>query len=136
MSARTASLGLEVIYMPTKKAEKQGPGPDEVNEVRLVGRVAAPPELAELPSGDIIANVRVVVRRPEAAFRGPARVDALECTAWSGRVRRSVASWSAGDLVEVTGALRRRFRRDGAAVQSRWEVELASGRVIRRARSG
>ena len=42
----------------------------DVNEVRLVGRLAADPELRELPSGDTVWNLRVVVepaRRPRRA---------------------------------------------------------------------
>jgi single-strand DNA-binding protein len=109
---------------------------DEINEVRLVGRVAAEPALRELPSGDTLCSVRVVVNRPASAVRGTAKVDALECSTFNGRLRRSVASWGPGDVVEVSGALRRHFFRVGGAVASRWEVELARGRLIRRAKSG
>ena len=63
-------------------------------------------------------------------------VDAIECAAWSAKARRSVITWSADDVVEVTGELHRRFFRAGGAVASRVEVEMASGRVIRRAASG
>jgi single-strand DNA-binding protein len=38
--------------------------------------------------------------------------------------------------VEVVGALRRRFYRSGASVGSRVEVEMSSGRLIRRAARG
>ena len=40
------------------------------------------------------------------------------------------------DVVDVSGALRRRFFRAGTATVSRVEVELARGRIIRRAGSG
>jgi single-strand DNA-binding protein len=63
-------------------------------------------------------------------------VDAIECAAWSARARRSVSSWAAGDVVEVTGELHRRFFRAGGAVASRVEVEMSSGKVRRRAASG
>jgi single-strand DNA-binding protein len=112
----------------TKRSET-----DEVNEVRLVGRVAAEPQLRELPSGDIVCSVRVVVRRPPSAVRGTATVDALECATFDGRLRRSVSAWAPGDVVEVSGALRRRFFRAGGGVASWFEVELARGRLIRRA---
>ena len=108
-----------------------------VNEVRLVGRISQPPEERVLPSGDTVWTFRVVVARPAAdPVKARAGVDALECVAWSGRVRRSVSGWSAGDVVEVTGALRRRFFRTGGAVASRVEVEVGAGRVIRRATNG
>ena len=120
---------------------KKGPEVAEaVNEVRLVGRVSQAPEERILPSGDALWTFRVVVPR---AGSGPASragsrqtVDALECVVWGGRVRRSVTGWAEGDLVEVTGAIRRRFFRAGGATASRVEIDVAGGRVIRRAASG
>jgi single-strand DNA-binding protein len=106
------------------------------NEVRLVGRISQPPEERVLPSGDALWTFRVVVGRSRTAAASRQSVDALECVAWSPRSRRSVSSWSVDDVVEVRGALRRRFFRAGGSVASRVEVEMASGRIIRRAGSG
>ncbi len=108
--------------------EDESPGG---NEVRLVGRVSGDPEEKVLPSGDRLWSFRVVV--PRAAPRGRQSVDALECVAWSGRVRRSVATWRDGDEVELSGALRRRFYRTGSGTVSRVEVEAERARIIRRA---
>ena len=105
-----------------------------VNEVRLVGRVSQAPEERVLPSGDVLWTFRVVVPRPGGT--GRATVDALECAAWSSRARRSVASWQPDDVVEVSGAVRRRFFRAGGGAASRVEVEVSRGRLIRRAGSG
>jgi single-strand DNA-binding protein len=106
-----------------------------VNEVRLVGRISQAPEQRVLPSGDVLWTFRVVVPRP--ASSGRSTVDAIECAAWSSRVRRSVASWQPDDVVEVTGAVRRRFfRTAGGGAASRVEVEVSRGKVIRRAGSG
>ena len=111
--------------------------PEPVNEVRLAGRISAGPEERVLPSGDILWTFRVVVPRPATSRSGVRPgVDALECAVWGGRVRRSVASWSEGDQVEVTGAIRRRFFRTAGGAASRVEIEVASGRLIRRAASG
>ena len=114
----------------TKAATETAP----VNEVRLVGRVSQQPEERILPSGDAVWTFRVVV--PREPGRSRQAVDALECAAWSARARRSVSSWAADDVVEVVGSLHRRFFRAGGAVASRVEVEMTSGRVIRRAASG
>ena len=121
--------------MAAQKAEKAPDAPElaTVNEVRLVGRLSQTPEERVLPSGDVLWTFRVVVGRADAAARARQSVDALECVAWSARPRRSVSSWSVDDVVEVRGALRRRFFRAGGSVASRVEVEMASGRVIRRA---
>jgi single-strand DNA-binding protein len=105
-----------------------------VNEVRLVGRVSQAPEERVLPSGDVLWTFRVVVARPDST--GRSTVDALECAAWTPRARRSVASWQADDVVEVSGAMRRRFFRTGGGAASRVEVEVGRGRLIRRAGSG
>lgn len=104
-----------------------------VNDVHLVGVVPADPEERVLPSGDVIWTFRVAVRRDRPDGAGRAVTDSLECVAWGGRVRRSVASWRPGDVVEVEGALRRRFFRTAAGVGSRVEVEVSAGRVVRRA---
>lgn len=104
-----------------------------LNEVRLVGRVSQAPEERELPSGDRLGTFRLVVRRDDAAARPRQPVDVVDCSVWPARLRRSVSTWRADDLVEVTGALRRRFFRAGGGTTSRVEVEVATARVIRRA---
>jgi single-strand DNA-binding protein len=106
-----------------------------VNEVRLVGRVSQAPEERVLPSGDALWTFRLVVPRPTGGTSRQS-VDALECAVWGGRVRRSVATWGEGDVVEVTGAVRRRFFRGPGGAASRVEIEVAGGRVIRRAGTG
>jgi len=126
-------------------------GSGDRNHVVLRGRVAADPTCLVLPSGDPLVTFRLVVRRPDPTdHRGsPPRasqargsqpraaqsVDTLDCSAWRPRVRRSVLSWTAGDVVEVQGAVRRRFWRGPAGLQSRWEVEVESVQRLTRASS-
>lgn len=109
---------------------------EAVNEVRVAGRISAGPDERVLPSGDVLWTFRVVV--PRAPSRAGARpgVDALECAVWGGRVRRSVASWRQGDVVEVRGAVRRRFFRVAGGAASRFEIDVDAGRLIRRAATG
>lgn len=123
--------------MSTKKTDnRQHPA----NEVRLAGTVSGEPERRVLPSGDELCVVRVVVPRRGARTRSDGRrspsVDVLDCCAWEARPRRTIAGWLAGDEVEVTGALRRRFYRAGGVTASRVEVEISSARRVRRAASG
>jgi single-strand DNA-binding protein len=107
------------------------------NEVRLVGRVSGEVEERELPSGDRLAQLRVVVPRPagagggNGAAAGAARVDTIDVACWTGRVRQAARRMGAGDRVEVVGALRRRFFRTGAGTASRYEVEADSVRRLR-----
>lgn len=115
---------------PTKNVE-----PDlTANEVRVVGRLSQDPKERVLPSGDVVWTFRVVVPRP--GRDGRAQVDALECAAWTARVRRAVRGWRTGDVVEVEGAMRRRFFRTGGGAASRVEIEVSRARVVRRAAAG
>lgn len=104
-----------------------------VNEVHLVGRLSVPARDRELPSGDMLCHFRVVVERIQQATAGRRRVDAVDCHTWSGRVRRQAQGWRVGDVIELHGALRRRFFRTAAGTQSMTEVEVLSARVVRRA---
>lgn len=121
--------------MSASASAQQPTAPEAVNEVRLVGRVSQPPEERVLPSGDTLWSFRVVVPRPDERTRSRHQVDAVDCCVWSGRVRRSVASWRVDDVVEVRGSVRRRFFRTAQGAASRFEVEVSAGRVIRRAAS-
>ncbi len=102
---------------------------DARNDVCLVGRLSAGPQVRELPSGDSVVSWRLVVDRPPPERRlaegaRPPTVDVLDCAAWTGPTQRAAMQLAAGDVVEVRGALRRRFWRTGAGAQSRYEVEV------------
>ena len=106
------------------------------NEVLLVGRVPAAPEERELPSGDVLVTWRVVVgrlpgRRPPEGVR-VTTVDTLDCVAWTASARRAASALAPDDVVEVSGALRRRFWRAGAVAASRCEVEVSTVRRVSR----
>ena len=121
--------------------EEPGQGAAPVNEVTLVGRVSAPAEERELPSGDLLLTWRLIVDRPPQRRQPPpgggrgTLVDTLHCVTFSGAVRRTARSLAAGDVVRIEGALRQRYWRAGAAVSSRTEVEVASVRRLVRAQA-
>jgi len=94
------------------------------NEVVLVGRVTSPAAERVLPSGDTITTWRVTVDRD-----GEGR-DVVDCTAWLARIQRSSLAWQKGDVVEIAGAIRRRFWRAGAGLGSATEVEVQSAKRI------
>lgn len=96
---------------------------DHVNSVHLVGRVAATGEPRELPSGDTVHTLRVVVTRQVRRGRARSGVDTIDVACRTTAARRAAARVAVDDEVEVEGALRRRFFRTGSGVGSRYEVE-------------
>ncbi|MFC7488711.1 single-stranded DNA-binding protein [Knoellia sp. CPCC 206453] len=101
-------------------ASKTGePTETSLNAVELSGRVSGEPELRELPSGDQLVTLRLVVARPKG---GP--VDTIDLACWSSATRRSAERVADGDHVHATGALRRRFFRTPGGAASRYEVEV------------
>jgi single-strand DNA-binding protein len=105
------------------------PGVGDTNEVHLTGRVSGAPERRTLPSGDEVASFRIVVRREPG---GPTRVtvDTIDIACWGGRTRRRAGTLAPDDVVEVRGALRRRFFRTPGGPRSRYEVEASTIRRL------
>ena len=116
------------------RAKEQVPV-DTVNEVVLVGRVAAAASAKTLPSGDELVTWRLVVDRPpaESTTGRTVTVDTVDCVAWRPGVRRAAGTWSAGDVVRVEGSLRRRFWRSPTGPASRYEVEARAVRRVSKA---
>jgi single-strand DNA-binding protein len=121
----TASTGPHTVRV-TKPQPRHCRVMTTANEVHLTGRISATPQQRQLPSGDVVMSFRLVVPRTRAAQRRTRqRVDTVECSVWTSRLRRAVASLSAGDRVSVSGELRRTFRRQGAGVTSWVTVDVA-----------
>ena len=99
------------------------------NAVTLVARVTTEAEQCELPSGDTLMKFRVVVPRHKPVTK--ATVDTIDCVAFKSAVQRKSANLEIGDIVEITGELRRRFWKTGAGVASRMEVEVTKLRTIK-----
>lgn len=119
----------------TRKIDEQDGLTGSANVVRLRGKVSTPPEERELPSGASIVTLRLSVTRELSPMTEGSRqtADWVDCAAWGRKVRRTVSGWRAGDVVEVEGALRRRFYRGASGTATRLEVEVLSGRVVTRA---
>ena len=121
--------------------DEDGPFDHAVQDLRIVGFLLFEANEIDKAAQDIPSR-RSSAEDAEIGFLliGPEkprqRVDSLEGAVWGGRLKGQVSSWAAGDAVDVSGALRRRFFRAGGAPASRVEVELTRGRIIRRAGSG
>lgn len=97
-----------------------------VNEVIVSGRISGSPEERELPSGDTVVQLRLVVPRSGARARtggGGASVDTIDVSCWTKALQRKAVRLKPGDLVTIRGALRRRFWRSPGGPASRYDVE-------------
>jgi single-strand DNA-binding protein len=88
------------------------------NEVRLVGRSSGPAIEKEVPSGDKVVEIRIVVARDNRDG-----YDTLDVALWSASLRKRALTLKNDEWIEVVGALRRRFWKTGKVVASRWQVE-------------
>jgi len=110
------------------------PQTESCNEVTLVGRVSAAPERRDLPSGDQLVTLRVVVDRPTQKGATKRAVDVIDVACWTKRTQRTASALQPDDGLRVEGALRRRFFVAGAGRASRYEVEAV--RLVRLSRAG
>lgn len=94
------------------------------NEVILLGRASTPAVEKELPSGDKVVEVRIVIGRDDRDG-----YDTFDLAFWSAALRKRALTLADDEWIEVTGTLRRRFWRSGNTIASRWQVE---GRELRR----
>jgi len=99
------------------------------NSVTLVARVTAEAQQLELPSGDTLMKFRVVVPRYKPVTK--ATVDTIDYVAFKPVAQRKSATLAVGDIVEITGELRRRFWKTGAGVASRTEVEVSKITLVK-----
>ncbi len=105
------------------------------NEIILRGRLSAPAELRELPSGDTLLVFSLVVRRPpqpppRARPREP-RQDTITCVSFAKALISRSAGWRPDDVLEVEGALRRRFWRTPTGTAVAHEVDCRRARRCR-----
>ncbi|HEY0871685.1 MAG TPA: hypothetical protein VGD55_14900, partial [Acidothermaceae bacterium] len=57
-------------------------------------------------------------------------VDTIDCVAHKPDVRRAASRWGGGEILEIRGALRRRFWRGAQGAARRCEVEVLAARKI------
>lgn len=87
-----------------------------LNDVALRGWVTTIATERELPSGDLVAQFRIAITRPEGG------VDTIDIESWSGKTRRTALSLKDGEWVEISGSIRRRFWKSQQGLASKWQV--------------
>ncbi len=123
MASVARTSGRRVVVKPGSEAAAVDEA-TPVNEVRLRGRVSMAGEQRELPSGDVVVGLRLVVPRGRRRTETSPTVDVVDLACWGARVRAAALRVGVGDEIEIVGALRRRFFRGGGGTQSRYEVEV------------
>lgn len=121
--------GTDVVGTSTVGTSALGTSIAGVNEVIVGGRISGAPEERELPSGDTVVQLRLVVPRSDSHLRvggGGATVDTIDVACWTKALQRKAVRLKPGDLVTVRGALRRRFWRSPGGPVSRYEVEATA----------
>lgn len=101
------------------------------NEVRLIGRLGGTVDERELPSGTVLTSFSIVVDRPAREVHGRTKVDTIACQTTRSAVATRLGKVDSGQMVEVSGALRRRFWKSGAGLASATEVVVARITVVR-----
>ncbi|MFF0247552.1 single-stranded DNA-binding protein [Streptosporangium sandarakinum] len=98
------------------------------NEVVLAGRLPEAASVRKLRSGSALTRWRLIVRRQQRDRR--TQVDTIPCASFVPEVALAAAGWLPGDMVEVTGSLRRRWWGDDGSKASGYEVEVHSVRHL------
>jgi single-strand DNA-binding protein len=116
--AKASAMGKSIAAHKSNAMDEAIVRDDYENDVRLVGRSSGPALEKELPSGDKVVEIRIVVARDDRDG-----YDTLDVALWSAALRKRALSLKDNEWIEVVGALRRRFWKTGNVVASRWQVE-------------
>jgi len=101
------------------------------NDVVLRGRLSAPAELRPLPSGDTLLVFKLVIRRDDPRPKGP-KSDTITCVSLNGALVKRASAWTTDEVVEVEGALQRRFWRTATGTAMTYEVNCRRARKVAR----
>lgn len=97
----------------------------------LRGRLAGPVELRSLPSGETLLQFTLAVRRERPGPGGP-ESDLLSCVSTVPGLLSRAQAWGPGDVIEVEGALQRRFWRTPTGTAVTHEVGVRAARKASR----
>lgn len=126
---RAPSAGRALPAEPARRAEA-----GHRNEIVVAGRITAEPLIRELPSGDRLATWRICVARPEDSRYAGRAVDSITCASFDRALHEGIRAWRLGDVVQMSGELRRRTWRGREGVHSVCEVEARTAVLVRAAR--
>ena len=76
-----------------------------LNNVTLMGRLTADPELRQTPKGNKVCNFSIAVQRPKQKDSDP-ETDFFQCVAWKGSAELIEKYFGKGNMIAIQGRLR------------------------------
>lgn len=76
-----------------------------LNQVLLVGRLVADPEVKKLESGKEVSNITIAVNRSYKNAEGVYESDFVDCRLWDGIATNTAEYCHKGDVIGVKGRL-------------------------------
>ena len=98
-----------------------------LNQMVIVGRLCADPEIQELDSGKKVSNLKVAVTRPYKNSEGTYDTDFIDCTLWGGVATNTAEYCKKGDLLGVKGRIETdSYEKDG---ERRFSMRVVADKV-------
>ena len=85
-----------------------------INNVTLMGRLTARPELKTTPSGTTVTGFCIAVDRRYTAKDGKKQTDFINCVAWRNTAEFITRYFDKGDMIAVTGEIQTRTYKDNS----------------------
>lgn len=79
-----------------------------INNVVLMGRLTAAPELKQTPSGTTVTTLCIAVDRRFQQKDGEKQTDFINCVAWRNTAEFITRYFTKGDMIAVTGEIQTR----------------------------
>ena len=83
-----------------------------LNNVVLIGRLTATPELKQTNSGTELTNLTLAIDRGYSKPGEEKQTDFISCTAWKGTARFIATYFTKGQMIAVTGSIQTRNYED------------------------
>lgn len=96
-----------------------------INNVTLMGRLTAAPELKTTPSGVTVTSFCIAVDRRYQPKGGEKLTDFINCVAWRNTAEFITRYFKKGDLIAVTGEIQtRKYQDQNGAKRTAFEVVI------------
>lgn len=96
-----------------------------INNVTLMGRLTAAPELKQTPNGTSVTAFCIAVDRRFQPKDGEKQTDFINCVAWRNTAEFITKYFSKGDMIAVTGEIQtRKYQDNGGNNRVAFEIVI------------